>query len=219
MVVENRRLQILAKTNGHEMDQRLKEAATVRLIAIVSASGGLQALPEILSALPRDFPVPILVLPRIHPKFLKELVARLDAKCLLQVTVAEDGQVPEPGHVYVASDDLVLVVAQGRLRHERGNPDCTRVTGNALFRSMARDVGSGALAVILTGMGNDGAQGMKEVRDAGGYTIVQDRATSVVSGTAKLAVELNAACEVLALQEIAPKLVALVARGARGFDD
>ncbi len=87
--------------------------------------------------------MPILVLPRIHPKYLTELAARLDAKCRLQVAVAEDGQVPEPGNVYVASDDLGLVVAQGRLVLERGNPDCKRVTANALFRSMARDVGSG----------------------------------------------------------------------------
>jgi two-component system chemotaxis response regulator CheB len=197
------------------MDQPSREPATVRLIGIVSASGGLQALPEILGSLPQEFPVPILVLPRIHPEYLKELVARLDAKCLLQVTVAEDGQVPEQGRVYVASDDLRLVVAQGRLLLERGNPDCKRVTANALFRSMARDVGSGALAVILTGMGDDGAEGMKEVRDAGGYTIVQDRATSVVYGTAKLAVQLNAACESLPIQEIAPRLVALDAPGHR----
>ncbi len=199
------------------MDQPSREPAKVRLIGIVSATGGLQALPELLGSLPHEFPVPILVLPRIHPKYLNELVARLDAKCLLQVTVAEDGQVPEPGSVYVASDDLRLVVVQGRLLLERGNPDCKRVTANALFRSMVRDVGSGALAVILTGMGDDGAEGMKEVRDAGGYTIVQDRATSVVYGTAKLAVQLNAACESLPIQEIAPRLVALVATGPSGL--
>jgi two-component system, chemotaxis family, protein-glutamate methylesterase/glutaminase len=197
------------------MDQPLREPARVRLIGIVSATGGLQALPEVLGSLPHEFPVPILVLPRILPKFLNELVARLDAKCLLQITVPEDGQVPEPGSAYVASDDLCLVVAQGRLVLERGNPDCKRITANALFRSMARDVGAGALAVILTGMGDDGAEGMKEIRDAGGYTIVQDSATSVVYGTAKHAVQLNAACESLPIQEIAPRLIALVATGQR----
>jgi two-component system, chemotaxis family, protein-glutamate methylesterase/glutaminase len=78
---------------------------------------------------------------------------------------------------------------------------------------MARDVGPGALAVILTGMGDDGSEGMKEVRDAGGYTIVQDSATSAVYGTAKLAVQLNAACESLPILEIAPRLLELIATG------
>jgi len=76
---------------------------------------------------------------------------------------------------------------------------------------MARDQGSASVAVILTGCGSDGAAGMREVRDAGGYTIVQDRSTSVVYGTALSAVRLNAACESLPLQEIAPRLLELVA--------
>ena len=159
------------EAKGNEMDQPTREPAKVRLIGIVSASGGLQALPEILGSLPREFPVPILVLQKMLPDHLKHLADLLGEKCLLQVTVPEDGGAGA-GH-HVASDDLGLVVAQGRLVLERGNPDCKRVTANALFRSMARDVGSGAMAVILTGMGYDGAEGMKEVRDAGGYTIVQ----------------------------------------------
>ncbi len=92
----------------------------------------------------------------------------------------------------------------------------TRKPRNALFRSMARDVGSGALAVILTGMGSDGAEGMKEVHDAGGYTIVQDRSTSVVYGTADFGVQLNAVCESLPIHEIAPRLVNLVATSPSG---
>jgi two-component system, chemotaxis family, protein-glutamate methylesterase/glutaminase len=85
------------------MDMPSRERGARRLIGIVSASGGLRALPEILGKLPREFPVPILVVPGIHGYYLSPFVARLDLKCRLQVIVAEDGQVPEPGTVYVAS--------------------------------------------------------------------------------------------------------------------
>jgi len=199
------------------MDQPSREPVTPRLIGIVAASGLVQALEAILGSLPREFPLPILVVPSIRPDYLKQFADRLDEKCLLQVIVAEEGQVPESGRVYMGSRDPCLLVVQGRLRLESGNPDYKREPRNALFRSMARDVGSGALAVILTGMGSDGAEGMREVRDAGGYTIVQDRSTSVVYHTADFAVRLNAVCESLPIQEIAPRLVALVAAGPTGL--
>jgi len=197
-----------------------REPATPRLIGIVSASGGIEPLKEILGTLPHEFPAPILVVPGFHDYYLSQLAARLDLKCRLQVIVAEDGQVPEPGTVYLASGaSSLLTVQQGRLRLERGDPVSIRdrEPKNALFRSMARDQGSGALAVILPGMGKDGAQGMREVRDAGGYTIVQDRSTSILYGTADFAVRLDAVCESLPIQEIAPRLVALVATGPPGM--
>ena len=190
-----------------------------RMIGIVSASGGLSALPEMLGSLPREFPVPILVVPGIHGNYLSQFVARLDLKCRLQVIVAEEGQVPEPGSVYVASGTTCMLTVQGCLRLERGVTFYKREPKNALFRSMAREMGSGAVAVILTGMGADGALGMREVRDAGGYTIVQDRATSLVYGTAQFADGLNAVCESLPLREIAPRLVALVGTGPPGRKD
>jgi two-component system, chemotaxis family, protein-glutamate methylesterase/glutaminase len=195
------------------MNQPSPDPAKPRLIGITSASGGLQALPEILGALPHDFPVPILLLPSINPDYVNWLAEHLEAKCSLKVTAAEDGQVPEPGHVYVAANEACMVVVQGRLRLECGDPDYQRRPKDALFRSMARELGSAALAVILTGLGADGAEGMKEVRDAGGHTIAQDRSTSLIYGPAKFAVELNAVCESLPLQEIAPRLVALAVAG------
>jgi two-component system, chemotaxis family, protein-glutamate methylesterase/glutaminase len=193
------------------MDQPPREMGTPRLIGMVSATGGPEALKEILGSLPREFPVPIVLVPSIHPHHVEWLATRLDAITLLQVTVAEDGQVPQPGSVYVAANDPCLCIVHGRLRLERGNPDYKRRPHDALFRSMARDQGSGAIAVILSGMGMDGAEGMKEVRDAEGFTIVQDESTSLVYGPAKFAVQLSAACESLPIQEIAPRLVALCA--------
>ena len=86
-----------------------------------------------------------------------------------------------------------------------------------LFRSMARELGPRAVAVILTGMGVDGAEGMKEVHDSGGYTVTQDESTSLIYGTPRCAVRLNAAHESLALQEIAPKLIELVSSEPPGL--
>jgi two-component system chemotaxis response regulator CheB len=204
------------KNKGNEMDQPSRKPGAPGLIGIVSSTGGFEALVEILGNLPQEFPMPIVLLPSIHPDYVEPLAARLDAKGPLHVTVAKDGQVPEPGHVYVAALDPCLLTVQGRLRFEAGNPDYKRRPKDALFRSMAQDKGSGAIAVILSGLGMDGADGMKEVREAGGYTIVQNESTSVVYG-GRYAVERNAACESLPIQEIAPTLVALVATDQPGL--
>jgi two-component system chemotaxis response regulator CheB len=185
------------------------------VIGIVAATGGPQALVEILGGLPRELALPILIVMSMPPDFLKGWVAWLDERCLLKVTAAEDGDVPEPGHVYVASGDPRLVIVQGYLRLQPSGSDLQ--PKNMLFHSMARDLGPGAVAVILTGMGSDGAEGMKAVRDAGGYTIAQDEATSIVYGTPRSAVKIDAACESLPLKEIAPRLLALAAAGPAGL--
>jgi two-component system, chemotaxis family, protein-glutamate methylesterase/glutaminase len=196
------------------MREPSREPVTPRLIGIASSAGGFQPLEEILGNLPHGFPVPILVLPGINPDYVNWLAARLDAKSRLQVIAAEDGQVPSPGCVYVAAEHPGVLIMQGRLRFLSRKSDwCYRRVKDALFCSMAWDVGARALAVILDGLGNDGAEGMREVRDNGGYTIVQDRATSMIYGTAKFAVKIDAACESLPAQEIAPRLVALATPG------
>jgi two-component system chemotaxis response regulator CheB len=196
------------------MREPSREPVRPRLIGIASSAGGLQPLEEILSNLPHKFPVPILALPSINPDYVSSLAARLDAKSRLQVIAAEDGQAPAPGCVYVAANDPGVLIMQGRLRFLRRKSDwCHRRVKDALFCSMAWDLGCRALAVILDGLGSDGAEGMREVRDNGGYTIVQDRSTSMIYGTAKFAVEIDAACESLPVREIAPRFVALVTPG------
>jgi two-component system chemotaxis response regulator CheB len=181
------------------------------LVGVVSATGGIQALEEILSSLTRGFPLPILLIPSIHPDYASELAARLSAKSLLEVVIADNGEAPTPGKAYIADSDSCLTVVHGRLRVERRYLNYNRHPKDALFHSMALDQGPGAVAVILAGLGDDGAAGMKEVRDAGGHTIVQDRSTSLVYGAADLAMRLDAACESLPLEEIAPRLLTLAA--------
>ncbi len=182
---------------------------TCRLIGIVAATGGPQALAEILGVLPRDFPVPIVISLTLVPSFVEELAARLNQHARLEVVAVKDETVPAPGKIYVSAGDPYVELVQGRLRFRpSGRDDQAK---NVLFRSMAQELGPGAVAVILSGMGSDGAEGMKVVRDAGGFTIAQDKATSVIYGIAGFAVELDAVCESLPIQEIGPRLLSLVA--------
>jgi two-component system chemotaxis response regulator CheB len=198
------------------MDRPSREQATRRVIGIVAGSGGPQALVEILAGLPGNFALPILVVQPMPDQNLGSYIAWIARKCPIPVTAAMDRQVPEPGKVYVAGTDHNLLIEQGNLRLiER--EDRIYDPKDVLFRSMARDLGAGSIAVVLTGMGRDGAQGMKEVRDAGGYTIAQDEFTSRVYSTPRFAVEINAACESLPLKEIAPRLLTLVADGTAGL--
>jgi two-component system chemotaxis response regulator CheB len=180
------------------------------MVGIVGASGVLQAIPAILSMLPQDFPAPVLVVVAMPDEFVSPFASRLAEKCRLPVARAEEGRMPESGNVYVAGTDRLLLVEQGRLRIAQRESRLDN-TMDLLFRSMAREQGPGAIAVVLTGMGSDGATGMKEVRDAGGYTIAQDQATSLIYSKARFAVQLDAVCESLPLERIAPRLLELVA--------
>jgi two-component system, chemotaxis family, protein-glutamate methylesterase/glutaminase len=204
---ENRQVQRTPR--GDQMGQTSPSRVTPRLLGIVSATGGPQVLEVILGGLPPGFAVPILLLPSVGDHFLKSFVAWLAGRSQLPVTPAEDRQVPEPGRVYVAGMDRDLIIERGHLRLVEREPQVYRPK-DTLFRSMASELGPGAVAVILTGMGSDGARGMKAVRDAGGHTIAQDRATSLVYSTPRFAVEMEAARETLPLPEIGPRLLLLV---------
>ena len=147
---------------------------------------------------------------------VNDFVSRISDKSSLLVIAAEDGQVPEPGKVYVAGTERYLLIEQGRFRFsERAAPTNDDVM-DVLFRSMAQELGMGAVAVVLTGMGADGADGMKSVRESGGYTIAEDEPTSLVYTKPRFVVRINAVRESLPLQGIAPRLFELVARQPPG---
>ena len=164
----------------------------------------------ILSMLPSDFPAPILVVVAMPDKNVSTVASSFAKKSRLPVATAQKGQMREAGNVYVAGTERLLLIEQRRLQFAQ----CESGVDSAmdlLFRSMAREDGPGAIAVVLTGMGSDGVAGLKEVRDAGGYTIAQDEATSLVPLKARLAIQLDAVCESLPLERIAPRLVELAA--------
>lgn len=181
-----------------------------RLVALGASTGGPGAIVEILRALPADFPLPVLVVIHIGEPFGKAFAEWLDGQTQHTVRIAADGQLlPERG-VFMARPDRHLIVRDRRLHLTNGaERHSCRPSVDVLFESIAVEYGAAAAACLLTGMGQDGARGLLAVREAGGLTIAQDEASSVVYGMPREAVLLGAAQRVLPLAEIGPTLAAL----------
>ncbi len=159
--------------------------------------------------LPASFPVPIVCVQHISEGFLQGLVNWLQTSCDLSIQIAQEGVLPRAGVVYFAPERHHLhISAQGYLQFGPSQPvdgHCPSVT--VLFQSVAAYYRRAAIAVLLTGMGRDGATGMQAVAQAGGLTIAQDEASCVVFGMPKEAIGLGAVQQVLAPPEIAPYLL------------
>lgn len=190
-----------------------------RVIAMGVSTGGPAALVEILRALPADFPVPILLVIHLGKLFAPAFAEWLDGQSTIRVAYAQDGAplpAPGQGQVLMASPDRHLVIRQGRLHlTEDAERHSCRPAVDVLFQSVARELGADSAAVLLTGMGRDGAEGLLAIRRAGGRTIAQDEGTSVVFGMPREAILLGAAEQVLPLEKIAPALTALAGRAER----
>lgn len=189
----------------------------IQLIAIGASTGGPGAVVQVLQALPRGFPVPILLVIHIGEAFGQALADWLDGLTHLAVTHAKDGE-PLPkmgqGRVVMAPPGRHLVVQRGRLRLlETAELNGCRPSVDALFDSVADELGAAAAACLLTGMGRDGASGLLRVRQAGGLTIAQDEATAIVWGMPREAVALGAAAQVLPVKAIGPALAGLAQAG------
>ena len=171
----------------------------VRLVAIGASTGGPVVLQTILAGLPREFPVPVLIVQHIAPGFLLGMVEWLCHTSRLPVHVAMHGQVPERGTVYLAPDGTHLEVdSRGRLLLTNAPPDDgLRPSVARLFRSVAAVYGADAVGILLTGMGRDGARELQLMRAAGALTVAQDEESSVVHGMPGEAIRLGAAALVL----------------------
>ena len=183
----------------------------VALVAVASSTGGPAALGRLLSALPPVFLAPILVVQHISAGFAPGLAAWLDDHGPRPVRLAEPGEVPAPGLVLLAPDGLHLGIdPAGRIALSAAPPlGGFRPSATHLFRSTAATLGRSAAAVILTGMGEDGLEGLRAVREAGGVVLAQDEATSVVFGMPGAAVAAGLADYVGPPEGIAARLVAL----------
>jgi len=186
---------------------------TDRIIAIGASTGGTEAIKDVLIRLPADAPG-IVIAQHIPKAFSTPFARRMDACCQMTVYEAEDGQQILPGHVYIAPGDRHLLLVRDGARYvcrlDDGQPvNRHKPSVDVLFRSVAQQAGRNAIDVILTGMGKDGAIGLKEMREAGCPTIAQDEATSVVWGMPREAVALGAAAHVLGLHEIPARVQAL----------
>lgn len=187
-----------------------------KLVAIGTSTGGPQALQSVITRLPKDLPCGVVVVQHMPPGFTKSLANRLDSLSAVQVKEAEDGDVIRPGHVYIAPGNYHMRVrAEGGTRRIALSQDPPvgnhRPAVNVLFDSVA-PVGRSLVAVIMTGMGSDGTEGMKKIKAEGGYSIAQDESTSVVYGMPKSVVDAGLADEVRPVTDIARAIVAAVER-------
>lgn len=182
------------------------------VVGIAASTGGPPALAKLLGALPGDFALPILVVQHMGAAFMDGFASWLDGVVPLAVGVARDGEFPAGGRVYVAPGDRHLGLApSGALRISAEAPiGSQRPSATILFRSMATAAGPRGCGIVLTGMGEDGAEGLAELRRAGGYTVAEDESTTVVYGMPAAAVRLGAARASLPLDLIAPRLLRLV---------
>ncbi|WP_013324329.1 chemotaxis-specific protein-glutamate methyltransferase CheB [Gloeothece verrucosa] len=184
-------------------------AATVKLVVIGASTGGPQALQEIFSHLPSNFPVPILCVQHISEGFLQGFTDWLQNNCALPIEIAKTGKIPQAGKIYLPPEkEQMEIDKQGRFYCCKAPPvdgHCPSVT--VLFQSVARVYGAGVIGILLSGMGRDGAAGLLSIVQKGGFTIAQDESTCVVFGMPQEAIKLRAAHQILPVQDIAPLLV------------
>jgi two-component system, chemotaxis family, protein-glutamate methylesterase/glutaminase len=183
-----------------------------RVVALGASTGGPGALLEILRAIPSRFPLPILIVLHIGDLFATAFADWLDGQSSHEVTFARDREPLRAGRVVLAPPGCHLAVGGGRLMLTSGpERHSCRPSVDVLFESVAWEYGAAAAACLLTGMGRDGAAGLLEVRAAGGVTVAQDEATSVVYGMPREAVLLGAAEQVLPVGAIGPFIASLAA--------
>lgn len=186
---------------------------TVQLVAIGASTGGPLILQTILSQIPKDFPVPIVIVQHMTPGFTEGFVEWLGNSTRFPVQQARHGEMLQPGHAYIAPDhhqmgvdsDMRALLYTG----ERENGMCPSVS--FLFRSVDAVCGGKSVAILLTGMGTDGVEELKLLRDNGAVTIAQDKESSVVHGMPGAAIQINAAAHVLSPDGIA-RALAKIAR-------
>jgi two-component system chemotaxis response regulator CheB len=190
-------------------------------VAIGASTGGPNALADVLTRLPADFAVPIVIVQHMPPMFTRLLAERLTAQSAIRVQEGATGTVLQPGHAWIAPGDHHMIVvrdgAQLRLSLHKDPPEHScRPAVDVLFRSVAQAVGGQALSVIMTGMGQDGLRGCEALREAGGQILAQDEATSVVWGMPGYVARAGLADRVLPLCMIGDEIVRRVAGRSSG---
>jgi two-component system chemotaxis response regulator CheB len=178
------------------------------IVTIGASTGGPRAIPEVLSRLPRDLPAGILIVQHMPEGFTKSFAERLNWYTSLEVKEAQEGDEVKPGLVLVAPGNLHMEV-DGKKVHLNDEPQVNNVRPSAdvLMKAAATVYGPRCTGVLLTGMGNDGARGMKEIKESGGKTIAQDEETCVVYGMPRAAVELRIVDKVAPLSKIARNII------------
>jgi two-component system chemotaxis response regulator CheB len=195
-----------------------KNRSLVQLVCLAASTGGPEALETVLTALPASFPVPIAIVQHMPPFFTKQLAKRLAEKCPIWVREAQSGESLDPGVALLAPGDFHLQVRRGDQRgyvitNSDPQENSCRPAADVLFRSAAKEFGNQALAVVLTGMGQDGLKGCEALRHAGSQVVIQDEATSVIWGMAGAVARAGLAAKVLPIDRIAADITRRVREG------
>jgi two-component system, chemotaxis family, response regulator WspF len=187
------------------------------LIAIGASAGGPTALAKVLTHLPPDFPAPVVIIQHVDAQFAPGLAAWLGSQTPLRIRLAHKGDRPEPGTALLAgANDHLVFTSPTRLTYTTLPDNCPyRPSIDAFFHSTDRHWPGDVIGVVLTGMGRDGAEGLRVLRSHGHHTIAQDCASSTASGMPGAAAELRAATEILALDKIGPRLRNMVTQKSR----
>jgi two-component system chemotaxis response regulator CheB len=212
--------EVKARTPSRPPQPQAQVRGAGRAVVVAASTGGPRALSEIISGLPADLDAAVLVVQHMPPEFVPTLADRLSQISALPVTVAANGDPLLASHVYIAPGE-----GQMRLKRARGaveieidaeGPLCgARATADPLFQSAAAIFGRHAIGVVLSGMGRDGAEGLRAIRGAGGGAIVQNQATSIIYGMPAAALATAGADRVAASDEIAATIGWLLTPGRR----
>jgi two-component system chemotaxis response regulator CheB len=192
----------------------VKGQRSVELIAVAASTGGPPALEQILKGLGADCP-PVVIAQHLAPSFARgfaDWLAAATGRVVANVSISEP---LVRGRVYVAAEHMHIRVSSGVAEGVKSRPGDLAPNADILFHSVAQSFAGDAIGVVLTGMGNDGAAGLGAMRVAGAWTIAQDRDSSVVWGMPRVAFEAGACCEILPLDDIAPRLASLLPEGGR----
>jgi len=181
----------------------------VRIVIIGASTGGPQALLDILTSLPGDFPLPVICIQHISAGFMPGLIDWLSSRCKMKIETAKAGVVPRPGIIYFPGEETQLeidgagrFVVSTELPHEGHRPSIT-----VTMKAVAGYFGNSAMGILLTGMGKDGADGLLAIKMAGGVTVAQDEKSCIIFGMPKQAIELGAAGYIVSLNEIGPMIL------------
>lgn len=202
--------------------ESLRPQRHLDVLAIGASTGGPKILEELLAQLPADLSVPVLIVQHIAANFVSDFAHSLGRKCSLPVSVARHEQPLRPGEVLLAAGERHLQIRRRQsqvlaLLDEGPLENSCRPSVDVLFRSVAEVYGSGALAVVLTGMGNDGLAGARMVRQQGGHVLVQDQASSVVWGMPGAIAQAGLADAVLSPAELAREILLRIQSAGQGF--
>ncbi len=202
--------------DGRDIDERRR----FDVVVIASSTGGPTALGAVLGGLDDDFDLPVLVVQHMMPAFTREFAEWLGQTVSLPVSIARHGDKLRPGTAYLAPEDVHLTLID---RNTVGLSDAPRrgyhrPSADVLFESAAESFGARTLAVVLTGMGNDGTEGLAKIHTAGGHVLIQDEASCVVYGMPGAAAAAGLADSIVALEDMAQRITLLARKRAPRAD-